>query len=103
GSGKEVKHWQRRFDTGKLWDPGCFCSISFLTRLPEFDIDLFEEPDLYDINTIGSLFKAWLRELPDELFPKETQAKIAKECEGATTAPQMLKDELSKLPPYHYY
>ncbi|KAL4820639.1 hypothetical protein BDW67DRAFT_172793 [Aspergillus spinulosporus] len=84
GSGKEVKHWQRRFDT-------------------ELDISLFDEPNLYDINTIGSLFKAWLRELPDELFPKETQAMIAEKCEGATTAPQMLKDELSKLPPYHYY
>ncbi|KAB8238660.1 putative Rho GTPase activator (Bem2) [Aspergillus alliaceus] len=84
GSGKEVKHWQRRFDT-------------------ELDINLFDEPDLYDINTIGSMFKAWLRELPDELFPKETQAMIAEKCEGATTAPQMLKDELSKLPPYHYY
>jgi hypothetical protein len=79
-----VKHWQRRFDT-------------------EFDIDLFEVPDLYDINTIGSLFKAWLRELPDELFPKSTQNMIAQKCEGATTAPQLLKDELSKLPPYHYY
>ncbi|KAL3463125.1 hypothetical protein BJX64DRAFT_128648 [Aspergillus heterothallicus] len=84
GSGKEVKHWQRRFDT-------------------ELDINLFDEPDLYDINTIGSMFKAWLRELPDELFPKETQAMIAQKCEGATTAPQMLKDELSKLPPYNYY
>ncbi|KAK1143647.1 hypothetical protein N8T08_006257 [Aspergillus melleus] len=84
GSGKEVKHWQRRFDT-------------------ELDINLFDVPDLYDINTIGSMFKAWLRELPDELFPKETQAMIAEKCEGATTAPQMLKDELSKLPPYHYY
>ncbi|KAL4910790.1 hypothetical protein BDW74DRAFT_2652 [Aspergillus multicolor] len=84
GSGKEVKHWQRRFDT-------------------ELDVSLFDEPDLYDINTIGSMFKAWLRELPDELFPKETQAMIAEKCEGATTAPQMLKDELSKLPPYHYY
>ncbi|OGE53057.1 hypothetical protein PENARI_c008G09349 [Penicillium arizonense] len=84
GSGREVKHWQRRFDT-------------------EFDIDLFEVPDLYDINTIGSLFKAWLRELPDELFPKSTQNMIAQKCEGATTAPQLLKDELSKLPPYHYY
>lgn len=84
GSGKEVKHWQRRFDT-------------------ELDINLFDEPDLYDINTIGSMFKAWLRELPDELFPKETQARIAAECEGATTVPQMLKDELSKLPPYNYY
>lgn len=28
---------------------------------------------------------------------------IAEKCEGATTAPQMLKDELSKLPPYNYY
>ena len=70
---------------------------------PELDINLFDVPDLYDINTIGSMFKAWLRELPDELFPKETQAMIADKCEGATTAPQMLKDELSKLPPYHYY
>ncbi|KAJ5325640.1 uncharacterized protein N7506_008742 [Penicillium brevicompactum] len=79
GSGREVKHWQRRFDT-------------------ELDIDLFEVPDLYDINTVGSLFKAWLRELPDELFPKATQTMIAQQCEGATTAPQLLKDELSKLP-----
>ncbi|PLN76449.1 putative Rho GTPase activator [Aspergillus taichungensis] len=84
GSGKEVKHWQRRFDT-------------------ELDICLFDVPDLYDINTIGSMFKAWLRELPDELFPKETQAMIAEKCEGATTAPQLLKDELSRLPPYNYY
>ncbi|KAL5361605.1 hypothetical protein BJX96DRAFT_152445 [Aspergillus floccosus] len=84
GSGKEVKHWQRRFDT-------------------ELDVNLFDEPDLYDINTIGSMFKAWLRELPDELLPKETQAMIAEKCEGATTAPQLLKDELSKLPPYNYY
>ncbi|KAJ5127322.1 hypothetical protein N7448_008101 [Penicillium atrosanguineum] len=84
GSGREVKHWQRRFDS-------------------ELDIDLFEVPDLYDINTIGSLFKAWLRELPDELFPKATQDRIAQQCEGATTAPQLLKDELSKLPPYNYY
>lgn len=28
---------------------------------------------------------------------------IAEKCEGATTAPQLLKDELSKLPPYNYY
>lgn len=84
GSGREVKYWQRRFDT-------------------ELDISLFDVPDLYDINTIGSLFKAWLRELPDELFPKATQNMIATKCEGATTAPQLLKDELSKLPPYNYY
>ncbi|KAI9739505.1 MAG: hypothetical protein M1834_006220 [Cirrosporium novae-zelandiae] len=84
GSGKEVKHWQRRFDI-------------------EHDIDLFEEPDLYDINIIGSMFKAWLRELPDELFPKGVQKRIADSCIGATTATQVFKDELSKLPPYNYY
>ncbi|CRG91248.1 hypothetical protein PISL3812_08296 [Talaromyces islandicus] len=84
GSGKEVKYWQRRFDS-------------------EGDINLFDEPELYDINTIGSMFKAWLRELPDEIFPKATQQMIAEQCEGATTAPQLLKDELSKLPPYNYY
>ncbi|KKZ65816.1 hypothetical protein EMCG_01201 [[Emmonsia] crescens] len=84
GSGKDVKHWQRRFDT-------------------EYDINLFDEPDLYDINTIGSMFKAWLRELPDEIFPKATQAMIAEKCMGATTAPQLLKDELSRLPPFNYY
>ncbi|KAL6250529.1 hypothetical protein RBB50_002831 [Rhinocladiella similis] len=84
GSGKEVKHWQRRFDT-------------------EYDINLFDEPDLYDINTIGSMFKSWLRELPDEILPKTVQNKVATECAGATSAPQLLKDELSRLPPFNYY
>lgn len=49
------------------------------------------------------MFKAWLRELPDEIFPKTTQATIAGKHPDATTAPQLLKDELSKLPPYNYY
>ena len=84
GSGKEVKHWQRRFDS-------------------ELDINLFEEPDLHDINTIGSMFKAWLRDLPDEILPKSVQNKVAQQCAGATRTPQLLKDELSKLPPFHYY
>ncbi|WEW60042.1 hypothetical protein PRK78_005526 [Emydomyces testavorans] len=84
GSGKDIKHWQRRFDT-------------------ELDINLFDEPELYDVNTIGSMFKAWLRGLPDEIFPKVTQAMIAEKCAGATKAPQLLKDELSKLPPFNYY
>ena len=84
GSGKDVKHWQRRFDT-------------------EHDINLFDEPELYDINTIGSMFKSWLRELPDEIFPKGVQVKIAEQCMGATETPQLLKDELSSLPPFHYY
>jgi hypothetical protein len=60
-------------------------------------VDLFEQPDLYDINIIGSMLKAWLRELPDELFPKAAQDRIARECAGSETVPQMLIDELSNL------
>jgi hypothetical protein len=52
---------------------------------------------------IGSLFKGWLRQLPDEIFPKEIQARIQRECQGVKTTPQLLKDELSKLPPFNYY
>ena len=77
---------------------GCFTD-----EVPECDINLFDEPELYDINIIGSMFKAWLRELPDEIFPRHIQEKIAKECKDATSTPQMLKDELSKLPPFNYY
>jgi hypothetical protein len=67
------------------------------------DVDLFEEQDLYDINIVGSMLKAWLRELPDELFPKEAQDRIARECAGAEKVPELLIDELSKLPPFNYY
>ena len=49
------------------------------------------------------MFKAWLRDLPDEIFPKATQALIAEKCMGAAKTPQILKDELSKLPPFNYY
>ncbi len=66
-------------------------------------MDLFAQEDLYDINIIGSMLKAWLRELPDELFPKEAQERIARECAGAETVPQMLVDELSSLSPFNYY
>lgn len=84
GSGKDIKYWQKRFDQ-------------------ELDINLFDEQDLYDINIIGSMFKAWLRDLPDEIFPKATQTRIQAQCQGAKTTPQLLKDELSKLPPFNYY
>ncbi|KAI9892843.1 MAG: hypothetical protein M1814_001002 [Vezdaea aestivalis] len=84
GSNARVKEWQRRFDH-------------------ELDIDLFEEPELYDINIIGSMFKAWLRDLPDEILPKAVQNKVSEQCAGATEVPQLLKDELSKLPPFNYY
>lgn len=69
----------------------------------EGDINLFEEDNLYDINIIGSLFKSWLRELPTEIFPKSTQIKIYQENPNAVDVPQMLKDELSLLPPWNYY
>lgn len=66
-------------------------------------MDLFEQDDLYDINIIGSMLKAWLRELPDELFPKEAQERIARECAGAEKVPDLLVEELSNLPPFNYY
>lgn len=69
----------------------------------EYDVDLFTCEDLYDINIIGSMLKAWLRELPDELFPKEAQERIARECAGAEQVPQLLIDELSNLSPFNYY
>ncbi|KAL8871944.1 MAG: hypothetical protein Q9174_002330 [Haloplaca sp. 1 TL-2023] len=84
GSGPRIKEYQERFDR-------------------ELDINLFEESDLYDINIIGSLFKAWLRDLPSEILPKVTQARIAAAYPEATEVPQMLRDELSNLPPWNYY
>lgn len=76
-----------------------------LTRNAEYDVDLFTCEDLYDINIIGSMLKAWLRELPDELFPKEAQDRIARECagQGSDKVPQMLVEELSNLSPFNYY
>ncbi|KAF7893332.1 uncharacterized protein EAF02_000870 [Botrytis sinoallii] len=84
GSGPQVKKWQRRFDE-------------------ELDIDLFECDDLYDINIIGSMLKAWLRELPDELLPRAAQDRIARECAGSEEVPQQLVEELSNLSPFNYY
>ncbi|KAL7792899.1 hypothetical protein V8C37DRAFT_409816 [Trichoderma ceciliae] len=84
GSGPQVKKWQRKFDE-------------------QYDVNLFEQNDLYDINIVGSMLKAWLRELPDEIFPKEAQERIARECYGAEKVPQLLIDELSNLSPFNYY
>ena len=75
----------------------------FANVTSELDINLFDETDLYDINIIGSLFKAWLRDLPSEILPKATQARVAAAHPNATAVPQMLKDELSNLPPWNYY
>ena len=49
------------------------------------------------------MLKAWLRELPDELFPKAAQERVARECAGAEKVPQLLIDELSNLSPFNYY
>ncbi|KAL8663624.1 MAG: hypothetical protein Q9202_003694 [Teloschistes flavicans] len=84
GSGTKIKYYQERFDR-------------------ELDINLFDESELYDINIIGSLFKAWLRDLPSEILPKATQARVAAAHPEAAEVPQMLRDELSNLPPWNYY
>ncbi|KAI9663451.1 MAG: hypothetical protein M1831_002460 [Alyxoria varia] len=87
GSDKEVKYWQRKFDTG-----------------PDFDVDLLDDNiELNDINVIGSLLKKWLREIPDELFPKSEQNRLAAEYKDAEEPPQAMCDALSNLPPYNYY
>lgn len=102
GSGPQIKKWQRKFDEGR-WR-----YVAVFLRKPtnlkaEYDVDLFDQNDLYDINIVGSMLKAWLRELPDELFPKEAQERVARECAGAEKVPQMLIDELSNLTPFNYY
>jgi hypothetical protein len=66
-------------------------------------VDLFAQTDLYDINIVGSMLKSWLRELPDELFPKDAQERVSKEAPNCEDVPQILIDELSNLPPYNYY
>lgn len=90
GSTREVEHWEMRFDT-------------------EYDIDLLG-PDIpiYDINTVASIFKNWLRNLPDEIVPMTVQNEVIKlVCpDGGSAplqAPKELKKALSKLPPFNYY
>lgn len=101
GSGPQIKKWQRKFDEGMSSDSAVADIDS--NRMPEYDVDLFAQHDLYDINIVGSMLKAWLRELPDELFPKEAQERIARHCGGAEKVPQLLVEELSNLPPFKYY
>ncbi|KAF1823990.1 Rho GTPase activation protein, partial [Dissoconium aciculare CBS 342.82] len=91
GSGPQVKRWQRRFDT-------------------ELDIDILKE-ETYDVNEIASMLKAWLRELPTEIFPAQRQKDLAAKLEKENPkyknvgepAPQLLRDALSELPPFNYY
>jgi RhoGAP (GTPase activating protein)-like protein len=70
------------------------------------DIDLLAEDELYDVNAISSMFKAWLRDLPDEVFPKSIQHKVSATVGNLSEqqgAPEILKTELSNLPPFNYY
>lgn len=49
------------------------------------------------------MLKAWLRELPDELFPKDAQNRVTSQCAGSDKVPELLIEELSNLPPFNYY
>lgn len=100
GSAQQVRYYERKFDQGECEDS---CVKTMRLQCIDRDIDLISDDNLNDPNVIGSLFKNWLRQLPDEIFPKAIQHRIQQECQGAKTTPQMLKDELSKLPPFNYY
>ncbi|KAL1304985.1 hypothetical protein AAFC00_003889 [Neodothiora populina] len=84
----KVKEWRKRFDT-------------------ELDVNLLDESELYDASIIASLFKEWIRELPEDVFPKDAQERITSQLprelpeRGAVT--QMLRDELQQLAPFNYY
>ncbi|KAH8883248.1 Rho GTPase activation protein [Thozetella sp. PMI_491] len=84
GNGSEIRKWQRKFDE-------------------ELDVDLFKQDDLHDVNVIASMLKTWLRTLPEELFPKEAQERVARECADSERVPGLLVEELSGLPPFQYY
>jgi hypothetical protein len=88
GSSAEVHRWQARFDQ-------------------ELDVNFFDQEDLYDINIVATMLKAWLRDLPEPLIPKSTQSRIAEKLQdlepGTTGVPDIVVTELSKLPPYNYY
>ena len=77
--------------------------LGLLLNFVEYDVNLFEEEDLYDVNTVGSLFKAWLRELPEEVFPLKLQEELSQKHGSQEKAPAELRDVLSELPPWNYY
>ena len=55
------------------------------------------------MNTVGSLFKAWLRDLPEDVFPQSIQEQLSARHNSEEKAPQELRDILSSLPPWNYY
>jgi hypothetical protein len=113
GSELEIKHYMARFDRGK---PFIAPPVQFTrhtgTRTDkariEYDIDLFDQEDLHDVNVVATMLKRWLSNLPPVL-PLATQTAIINTCSeahpavpGATT-PTFMKDALSNLPPWNYY
>lgn len=103
GGVTDIRKWRRRFDTGKQ---SHVVFIHNQTNIAERDINLLDEADLYDASVIASLFKEWIRELPEEIFPKELQQKVAANLPaepGRAPVPQAFRDELASLPPFNYY
>ncbi|KAG2165108.1 hypothetical protein VTO58DRAFT_108119 [Aureobasidium pullulans] len=88
GGVANVRKWRRRFDT-------------------ELDINLLDESELYDASIIASLFKEWIRELPEDIFPKDSQQRITSqlptEVPDKGFVPEVLRRELQHLPPFNYY
>ena len=74
-------------------------------------MDLLSEQELYDPNTISSMLKSWLRDLPTEIMPTATQQALAEKLaqvkpdyqKVGQPAPDELRDALSNLPPFNYY
>lgn len=79
-----------------------------LMCITELDVNLLDEPDLYDASIIASLFKEWIRELPEDVFPKDAQDRVVVQIPrevSETESPviQILREELQQLPPFNYY
>jgi hypothetical protein len=95
----------------QVWIPLKQLTITKLTKSTELDVDLLSEQELYDPNTIGSMLKHWLRELPEPMFPYKLQHALGAELQRdnprfnvmGQSAPQKLRDALSELPPFNYY
>lgn len=69
----------------------------------EGDVNLYDEEDLYDVNVIASLLKAWLRDLPEPIFPHHLQSQLVNVNMDSPHAPDELKQIIAKLAPWQYY
>lgn len=79
-----------------------------LTKYTELDVNLLDETELYDPSVIASLFKEWIRELPEDIFPKDAQERVSARLPRDPiteehSVSQLLRDELQHLPPFNYY